>query len=196
MKYVLTVIITLVVLCLGAILYAWSGMYNMAATEPHRALTLSFIEMLRDRSIAAHSSNIKAPNLDNDELWRKGFNHYHETCRLCHGAPGYKPEELAEGLYPAAPKLASREIHEDLDNAEIFWVVKYGLKMTGMPAFGPTHDEAELWGIVAMVKQVPKLSPDQYRHLAQSIGIEEEAGHHSHKGSEEAIDADHGHGHN
>jgi mono/diheme cytochrome c family protein len=177
MKYVLTIIIVLLALGLGVILYAWSGRYNIAATQPHWALTSSLIELLRDRSIAAHSDHIKVPNLDNEKLIKIGFYHYHEMCRLCHGAPGYKREEFAQGLYPAPPKLASGDIQKRLDAAKIYWVVKYGIKMTGMPAFGPTHDEQELWGIVAMVKEVPQMSPEQYRQLVQTTSSGSERDH-------------------
>lgn len=177
MKYVWTVIIVLVALGLGAVLYAWSGWYNIAATQPHWAGTSAFIQLLRDRSIATHSDHIKVPRLDDEKLRKIGFPHYHEMCRLCHGAPGYKPEEFAEGLYPPPPSLTFGNIQKRLSDAEIFWIVKNGIKMTGMPAFGPTHTEEELWGIVAIAKEVPQMSIEHYRQLVQMTASESESDH-------------------
>ena len=90
----------------------------------------------------------------------EGFPHYHETCRLCHEGPGYLPAEFAEGLYPHPPGMTAGHLQEALSDAEIYWIVKHGLKMTGMPTFGPTPDEEQLWGIVAIVEEIP---PDESR---------------------------------
>jgi mono/diheme cytochrome c family protein len=177
MKYLLTAGIVLACLAVGAIIFAWFGIYNIAATEPHWGITSSFIAMLRDRSIAVRSEDVQVPNLNDAKLREIGFPHYHEMCRLCHGAQGYKPAEFAEGLYPSPPSLTAGHIQEELSDAEIYWIVKYGLKMTGMPAFGPTHDEEELWGLVAIVKDLPRMSAEQYRHLVKSTNPEGETGH-------------------
>jgi hypothetical protein len=104
MKYVLGIVITLAVLGVGVLLFAWSGSYNIAATKPHWGITLSFIEMLRDRSISVRSDDIGAADSDDAKLMEAAFIHYHEMCRLCHGAPDYQPEEFAKGLYPPPPK--------------------------------------------------------------------------------------------
>jgi mono/diheme cytochrome c family protein len=167
MKYLLTVAIVLACLGLGAVIFAWSGIYNIAATEPHWHLTSSFIGMLRNRSIAVRSEDIHAPNLDDPKLKEAGLPHYHETCRLCHEAPGYRRAEFAEGLYPSPPSMTSGSIQKALSNAEIYWIVKNGIKLTGMPAFGPTHNEGELWSIVAIVEEIPRMSPEQYRQLVE-----------------------------
>jgi len=176
MKYVLTVAIIVAVLGVGALLYAWSGIYNIAATKPHWAVTLSFIQALRDRSIAVRSDDIRTPNLDDDKLKQAAFSHYHGMCRFCHGAPEYPPKEFAEGLYPAPPSMISGSIQKARSDVEIFWIVKHGIKMTGMPAFDPTHREAELWGLVALVKEMPRMSPERYRKLARATASKMEMG--------------------
>ena len=56
----------------------------------------------------------------------------------------------------------------ELTPAEQFWVVKHGLKMTGMPAWGVTHDDELLWDVVAFLRKLPELSADQYRALVES----------------------------
>jgi mono/diheme cytochrome c family protein len=190
MKYVLTIIILLVVLGVGALLYAWSGIYSIAATEPHWAITSSFIDTLRDSSIRAHSEDIRAPKMDDENLGRGVFSHYDRMCRLCHGAPGVSREEFAEGLYPAPPSLTSGEVQEDRSDVELFWIVKHGIKMTGMPAFGPTHSDEELWGLVNLTKKIPQMSPEEYQQQVNGRAQGEEEDH-EHGEKEEGDDHDH-----
>jgi len=192
MKYLLTIAIVLAVFTVGAVLYVWSGIYNIAATEPHWSFTSSFIETLRDRSIALRSKNIQAPNLDDPKLKQAAFPHYHEMCRLCHGAPGYPPEEFARGLYPSPPIMTSGNIQKEFSEAEIYWIVKHGIKMTGMSAFGPTHKGEELWGLVALAKEIPEMSPEQYQEQVEEMGLEEEMAR-GHKHQEPVVEKDQGH---
>lgn len=192
MKYLLSLIIVLAFVGAGALFYAWSGAYDIAATTPHWAATSSFIEILKDRSIEVHSKGIQAPNLNDAKLKEAAFPHYHEMCRLCHGAPAYAPEEFSTGLYPAPPSMTSGHIQNDLSDAEIYWIVKHGIKMTGMPAFGPTHKEDVLWGIVALAKEMPKMSPEHYRRQVEAMGLEGGMGHeHMHGRPEAEQDHDH-----
>jgi hypothetical protein len=170
MRYLVTIAIVLAVLAMGAVLYVWLGIYNVAATEPHWNITLSFIETVRDLSIAVRSKHIQPPSLNDPKLKEIAFPHYHEMCRLCHGAPGYLPEEFAKGLYPSPPSMTSGDIQKEFSDAEIYWIVKHGIKRTGMPAFGPTQKEEKLWGLVALAREIPKISPEQYRRQVEEMG--------------------------
>lgn len=171
MKYLLTLIIFIIVLGLGGMLFAWSGFYNIAATEPHWDLTVSFIQVLRDRSIDARSEAISVPDQDASILKEAAFPHYHGMCRLCHGAPGGKTNEFARGLNPLPPDFTSGTVQQARSDAELYWIVKNGLKMTGMPAFGPTHGEDELWGLVALAREMPRLSAAEYQEQIEKTGV-------------------------
>jgi mono/diheme cytochrome c family protein len=87
-------------------------------------------------------------------------------CSGCHLAPGMEKTEISRGLYPMAPELR-RAVH--LTPAEEFWVVKHGVKMSGMPAWGVTHNDEILWDIVAFLQKLPELTPDQYQALVRSV---------------------------
>jgi hypothetical protein len=177
MKCVLGIVIALAVLGVGVLLFSWSGIYNISATKPHWGITLSFIEMLRDRSISVRSDDFSELDLDNAKLMEAAFIHYHEMCRLCHGAPDYQPEEFAKGLYPPPPSMTSGHVQEERSQAEIYWIVKHGIKMTGMPAFGPTHSDSELYGLVALTMEIPQRSPEEYRRQVQKMSSEGGGGH-------------------
>ena len=185
MKTVQKVILSLIVLVLAAIAFVWSGMYDISATTPHWGITSHIIEIVRERSIDVRSNKIQVPNLNDAKYLKSAISHYHGMCRLCHGAPGYDPEEFAEGFYPAPPSMTSGEIQEEMGSAEIYWIAKNGIKLTGMPAFGPTHSEEQLWGMVALAEKLSSLNADGYRKLLENTDAHE----HSHM---EKNDADAG----
>ena len=103
---------------------------------------------------------------------------YAEMCTGCHLGPGIAPTELSQGLYPQAPELARGD---DLSPAEQFWTIKHGVKLSAMPAWGKTHSDDLIWDMVAFIRQMPKLSPEQYKKLAASAPeSHEEMMEHSH----------------
>jgi hypothetical protein len=120
------------------------------------------------------------------------IHHYADTCFACHGAPGVSPKEFAKGLNPPAPNLT-----KSLDNrsdAGLFWIVKNGIRMTGIPAHGPTHTDDDIWKVVSFVRTLPTLSHEQKMQLTEAIGSGHEhsqSDHDSHHGHSD----DHAHGH-
>ena len=120
----------LVVLGAGAVIYA--GMYDVAATAPHWRVTEWLLETARTRSIKAQASGIPVPaGLDDPARLIIGVEHYAAHCAVCHGAPGVPKGDIGRGLSPPPPDLAKTA---PLYNpAELFWIVKHGIKMTGMP---------------------------------------------------------------
>ena len=146
----------------------YSGVINVAATNPHNALTAWVLGTASDRSIHYHARGIQVPALDSHEMILAGFRHYREMCVGCHLAPGIRTSEISQGLMPRPPKL--QEAAGEWTPAELFWVIKNGIKMTGMPAWGPTHSDEKLWQIVAFVKQLPKMTPARYQALAAEAG--------------------------
>jgi len=145
-----------------------TGTFDVAATRRRPAVVERLLESARDRAVEARSDSIEVPPLDDPALVRLGVAHYHEMCVTCHGAPGIEPSEIGRGLAPAPPGLSSLQ---PFDAAEIYWVVKNGIWSTGMPAFGPTHGDHELWAIAAFVERLPRLSPAEYAALVRDAGL-------------------------
>jgi mono/diheme cytochrome c family protein len=96
------------------------------------------------------------------------FEHYQGSCIHCHGAPGVSPDDWAGRMRPQPPELW-QEGTQDMTDGELFRVVKQGVRMTGMPAFSPEHDDAELWNIVALVRGLENLTLEQTEALKQSV---------------------------
>jgi mono/diheme cytochrome c family protein len=139
---------------------AYSGIPDVSATKPEGGLMSWYLNLTKDNSIHARAKNVTVPPLEGPALLATGFEHYDEMCVTCHGAPGKEPDELARGLNPSPPDLAQST--KDMELSEMFVVVKYGIKMTGMPGFGPTHSDDKIWGIVAFLKRLQTMSPEDY----------------------------------
>ena len=185
-----TSVVLLLVLGLGA--YVWAGGYNIAADAPHWSLTHRFLTIFRDRSIAARATGVSMPNLADKDLIALGAEHYSAMCSGCHLAPGITDTEIRAGLYPLPPNLATSR----RPPAEQFWIIKHGIKMSGMPAWGKTHDDEAIWGLVAFLRQLPDLDVAEYGAVTGSAeeSTHEHADHdhadHDHNESAEHTDAD------
>lgn len=148
----------------GLAALAW-GALPVAATTPHTALTRWVLSTAMERGVARRAGDAPVPDdLGEAARIRKGAAHYDAMCVGCHGAPGVEAGEMAHGLLPEPPELVRHA--DDWSPAELFWIVKHGVRMTGMAAFGPSHSDRELWDLVAFLRKLPALSPDAYHALA------------------------------
>jgi len=172
MKLVVTLAVLVLLAALGAALYVFSGAYSVAAVPIERGFIEHNLARISDKSVERHAAGIPVPPLNDPGQIRLGAAHYRDMCVTCHGAPGVKPTEIGQGLNPHPPNL----VHSAGDMApnEMYWIVKNGIKMTGMPAFGPTHDDRDLWAMIAFVEQFPKMSPEAYQAAVAAAGPSEE----------------------
>jgi mono/diheme cytochrome c family protein len=179
MKIVITLLVLGIVLVLGGLVFINSGLYNVAATKPDMEIVKWVLETTKEKSVRSRAKDITVPNLNDESLAMTGFHHYDQMCVGCHGAPGISPSEIGEGLNPEPPDLS--DVAADMTPAELFWITQNGIKMTGMPAFGPTHSDEEIWGIVALMQKLPDLSPEQYKKMKQdSEKMPQEHNHEDH----------------
>jgi mono/diheme cytochrome c family protein len=173
MRFIKAVLFVVVLLCVIGAAFIAAGTYNIGADEPHWEITARALDLLRDRSIETHARGVSVPNLDDPKRVAEGAEHYAAMCTACHLAPGMHESELRAGLYPQPPNLAQTPID---DPAEAFWIIKHGVKLTAMPAWGKTHDDDAIWGLVAFVRKLPQMTPEQYQQATASAG--EHAHHH------------------
>jgi mono/diheme cytochrome c family protein len=146
---------------MGAAVFVASGLYNIGADAPHTKPVFWLIGQLRDRSIAAHAQGLKAPpDIADARRVNRGAMLYASLCVTCHAGPGVKRTDLSRGLYPKPPPLA---YGNTLSPGEEFWIIKHGVKLTAMPAWGKTHDDDQIWSLVSFLQAMPNLSPEQYQ---------------------------------
>ena len=152
---------------LAFLVFLYSGLYPIAAREPHTYVTEWVLTTLQENSVAAHTDDdMEVPDLVDPALLSDGLGLYHQHCAVCHGAPGVERAVLGRGLNPNPPRLAT-EIRNWSDS-ELFWIVANGLKMAGMPAFQPGLSDRDVWATVAFMRALPQVSPEEYRRAAGS----------------------------
>lgn len=152
---------------LGAAAFVYFGVYNVAATRQHSPPMYYLLHYAMRRSVGMRADDIKVPDLGGAQRVRSGFVLYRDHCLRCHGGPGVAPDPFGLGTRPEPANLV--EAAQRWRAAEIYWVVKHGLKMTAMPAWEYRMSEQQLWDVVAFVKLLPSLSPRQYQEWDHAL---------------------------
>ncbi len=184
MKTLKTIVISAAVAMVAAIGFAYSGFYDVGASSTHSGFVNWFLSTASHASVKRRASDIQVPDLEDENLVLAGANDYNSMCAACHGAPGIRPEPVGQGLNPPAPDLT--EEAAEMTPAELFWVTKNGIKMTGMPEWGATHEDEAIWPVVAFMTKLPELDETAYQTLlADAEGV----GHHG----DDAASSDHSH---
>ena len=157
---------------IGGVGFIYSGIYPIGADVPHNKLTYWVLETLREQSISRAVKGIVPPNnlSDPDRLLAGGAD-YNDMCASCHLKPGKVQSDFSMGLYPKPPNLSkkndehghSHELSEAETASRQFWIIKHGIKASGMPAWGPGHDDERIWSMVAFLQRLPDLSTEQYQ---------------------------------
>ena len=142
----------------AGLVFGLGGFMNVAATYPDPPPVGWFLHTTYRQSVERRSSDIQAPiDLGNRQQVLRGAQNFIAMCSGCHTPPGLSKTPVSTGLNPAPPDLA--EIIPHRSPEEAFWVIKNGVRMTGMPAFGPTHKDEELWALVALSSKCPTPRP-------------------------------------
>lgn len=174
MKLLTKLLFVLILIGVGVVGFAFSGIYDVSATTKHSGVVHWLLSTTSRNSIERRARHITVPDLNSDALKLAGINDYSSMCAGCHGAPGLEAEAVGRGLYPPAPNLS--ESASKMTPAELFWVAQNGIKNTGMPAWGATHDDEALWPVVSFLVILPEMSAEDYQSmLAQAAG----SGHHA-----------------
>jgi cytochrome c553 len=167
--------VSLIVICAApaaAFLFAWSGVYNIAASAGHLALVSKFLQFGMQNSVETHAIGTEVPQLD-PALAERGMLYFQSGCAPCHGAPGLSRNPVALGMLPSPPDLTRAS--NDWSDAQLFWIVKHGIKYTGMPAWAAPSRDDEVWALVAFLRRLPQIPADEYKAATRPRDSEHEA---------------------
>ena len=171
LKTLFSIIAIAAILAAGVI---YSGVYDVSASSSRAGFTEWIFSQTVHASVERRARAVRPPDLKDDALQLAGASDFDFMCASCHGAPGKRLGAMGEGLNPAPPDLADSAAY--MTPAELFWVTKHGIKMSGMPAWGATHADDDLWPMVAFMTVLPDLDSELYRAmLARGKG----KGHHA-----------------
>jgi mono/diheme cytochrome c family protein len=169
-KHVLvTLAVIFVLVALGAAGVLFSGLFNVAATVADSPPLRWMFVTVREGSIKFHARNIQAPPLEDAQHLANGFKVYRENCVICHTPAGRQPTSMSAGFNPQAPSFEEN----DMTAAQLFWVAKNGIRFTGMPAWGPSRSDQDLWDAVGFIMTLPKLSAADYNALDRRTPLEQ-----------------------
>ncbi len=159
-KVIFGVILGLLIPAVAGYVYLASGLAPIATSAP----PMPFEKQAANMIIHAHM-NKEAPKNDpaipaDEANLTQGAAIYADNCAFCHGVPDTPATKAAKGMFPLPPQLFSKdEMVTDDPTGKIFWKVKNGLRMTGMPGFNELLTETQMWQVSLMLKNADKISP-------------------------------------
>lgn len=149
-----------VVVPIGLFAFVKSGVYDVAASRRHTKFTQWITHDTMVNSVEAHASGIEAPVWTSARQLGAGFCAYERHCVACHGAAAVARQPWAGGLEPSPPYLL--DVTRKFTPPELFWIVKNGIKMTGMPGWGGSMSDREIWSVVAWLEGSERMPPQTY----------------------------------
>ncbi|HEX7029677.1 MAG TPA: c-type cytochrome [Gammaproteobacteria bacterium] len=163
-----------VVIAGGALLVAWSGLVSVAASSGHTQLTYLFLDFAKRNAVELQSGGVAVSPSGDPALVLKGAGHYATGCAPCHGAPGHRRSVVSRQMTPTPPLYSERFSRWNAE--EMFWIVKHGIKYTGMPAWPALQRDDEIRAMVSFLEKLPDMSPEEYDRLAYgpAFGFTEE----------------------
>lgn len=165
---------TLLVLFVILLAIAYSGGYNIGASTDHASGTRWWLDTLMHASVRSHAPKDRiSEHLAAADI-AAGAAEYKAMCQHCHGGPGVEAAAWSRGMLPRPPHLQDEAA--EWKAGEVFWIVRHGLKYTGMPSFERGHDEATLWNIAAFVALLPAMTPEQYASYEAEARVHQGSG--------------------
>ncbi|WCT72237.1 c-type cytochrome [Sphingomonas naphthae] len=155
---------TLLALALAGLAFTWSGLFNVAASTGHWAVTDWALHWVMRNSVRTHAALTAPADPRSDEGLVSAAGHFANACAVCHGAPGVRPSPAMQAATPPAPDLAINA--RQWSDKQLFWIIRHGVKYTGMPAW-PADRPDEVRRMVAFVRRLPSMSPAEYRALTR-----------------------------
>jgi mono/diheme cytochrome c family protein len=161
-RFITVIAVLVIAVAIAGGVYFFAGFYDVTASAAGNPVVEWAVAQVREASIENHAHAPSPPSWLNDPATIKAGAHEftEEGCVNCHGAPGVKPDKFAQGMNPSPPDFTK---HEHDEAGEFFYIVKNGIRMTGMPAFGGHASDDEIWRAVAFVMHMSKVSPADYK---------------------------------
>ena len=159
-----------IIVGIGAAVFFLGGFYSVAGTAEDPAAVTWVLTRVRTASIDNHAHDQPPASFSDTASVQAGAKAFAKHgCTSCHGGPGVKWAKFSEGLHPDPPDL--KEVVDHRTPAQLFWVVRNGINMTGMPSFALAGvKDDEIWSIVAFLKKLPGVSEADYKTWTEPPG--------------------------
>jgi mono/diheme cytochrome c family protein len=145
--------------------YFFSGIFDISTAASHPVIEM-LMDKIKDRSVDWHSKDKLQVTSENSDL-KEGASYFMKTCVICHGAPGYDRMEFAGAILPLANDLSDKGEIVDLTDPKLSWIIKNGIRMTAMPAFGQIRSDAEINNVILFVKELQNMKKEDIDKLVK-----------------------------
>ncbi len=166
MRFLRDALITVIVLGIAVAIVGYSRIRGggfSADAEPG-TLERSIATRLLRLSIPADANRQQNPFAADANAWRSVVDHYEDHCATCHGRDGRGTTDMGKNMYPKVPDLADARI-QGLSDGALFYIIQNGVRWTGMPAWKAEHSPEETWRLVAFIRKMPSLTPQEIESL-------------------------------
>ena len=151
----------------GAVVFVFSGAYNVAATSQHLQPIYTLLETTLRQSVRLRASSV-TQSAPGDA--QRGAACYQALCVQCHGAPGVAQNDIGKSMQPVPGPLV--DAIQRWRPRELYWITRHGIKMSGMPAWEFRLDDGQMWDVVAFIERLPTLSPRAYAAATEATGAD------------------------
>lgn len=156
------------VLPVVVLLATWIGFFNVGASTGHWKVTEWFLHFAMRSAVRTYALAVEVPDTLPRQAIQPAAGHFARGCAICHGAPGEPRSPVVDLMLPQPPDLAAK-VGEWTD-AQLFRIVKHGVRFTGMPAWPSQQRDDEVWAMVAFLRELPEMDEAQWRELAYGGG--------------------------
>jgi mono/diheme cytochrome c family protein len=146
----------LALLAIAAAAYLGLGLMEVAADAKPAAWEAGLMPAAVRASVRRRAAAMQNPLPHTDATLVAGGKLYMNDCVGCHGAPGH-PSDYGVTFFPPAPQFA--QAGSQASGAELFWVAKHGIRMSGMFPQAPHYSDSDLWRLVAFIGRIGNLPP-------------------------------------
>jgi thiosulfate dehydrogenase len=158
-------VVGIIILPLGALFYLWLGYAPVATAAPPLPLERWVASRALHARIAREAPG-QSPVPANEENLLAGAKIYREHCAVCHGVSGQPKTLIAKGMYPRPPQLFHGKGVTDDPAGETYWKAANGIRLTGMPGFGGSLSEVQLWQVSQLLAKADHLPPAVLQFLS------------------------------
>jgi len=161
-------LLILTILVIGVLTGAYVVTTGVSARPDPGALEARTARTIRTLAILPRVRGVTNPVPASDAVITEGMEHFADHCAVCHGNDGSGNTEMGRGLYPRAPDMRLPAT-QNLSDAELFYIIENGVRLTGMPgwATGTKEGETSSWHLVHFIRHLPKLTAEEVEHMEE-----------------------------
>ncbi|MCR6632960.1 MAG: cytochrome c [Magnetospirillum sp.] len=163
MRFILALVLVVVLIAAGLGAAVYTGRVDVSARQGGGPVAEWLAAMVVRQSVRTAAKGIQPPSLTDGLMIEEGARRFAADCAPCHGAPGVRSLPFARAMRPEPADLATSAAA--WTPAELFWIIRDGLKFSGMPSWQSSYAEGDIWALVAFIGQLPQMDADGYRAL-------------------------------